>query len=539
MAGTVSAVPDRIRHLPRRPSTVSNADQPISTPSSGRDGAGGPRATAYDALLIGGGIMSATLATLLHQVEPTWRIGLVERLPELARESSDPWNNAGTGHAALCELNYSPALPDGTVDISKAITVNEQFLLSRQLWSALVEAGRLPEPSAFIHPTPHVSFVWGADNVAYLRRRYEQMAGHPLFRGMEFSDDPAVIAQWAPLLIEGRDPAQPVAATRSLAGTDVDFGSLTRHLITSLTDTADLELALGIEVRDIARVGDRWQVRGVRIAGTGERRFEATARFVFVGAGGQALTLLQRAGIPEIRGYAGFPVSGEFWRTTNPEIVAQHRVKAYGKAPVGAPPMSVPHLDSRTVDGHPSLMFGPYAGFSPRFLKNGSLFDLLKSVRVHNVVPMVQAGLRNLGLVVYLVRQLLASRKDQLGELRAFYPQARAEDWEKITAGQRVQVIKKVPGKGGVLQFGTEVVTAADGSIAGLLGASPGASTAVAAMLDVMGRCFGDRMPDWAPAIEKLIPSWGTDLGQDPAVAAEVLDSTAHTLGLDGVAARG
>ncbi|MGN6781189.1 MAG: malate dehydrogenase (quinone) [Marmoricola sp.] len=494
------------------------------------------RSTPYDALLVGGGIMSATLATLLHQVEPTWRIALVERLPELARESSDPWNNAGTGHAALCELNYSPELADGSVDISKAVTVNEQFLLSRQLWAALVEAGRLPDPTAFIHPTPHVSFVWGADNVAYLRRRYTQMADHPLFAGMEFSDDPAVIAQWAPLLIEGRDPSEPVAATRAMAGTDVDFGSLTRHLISGLTDTGDLELALGIEVRDITRVGEQWRVQGVRIAGTGERRFEATAPFVVVGAGGQALTLLQRAGIPAIRGYAGFPVSGEFWRTTNPEVVAQHRVKAYGKAAVGAPPMSVPHLDSRTVDGKPSLMFGPYAGFSPRFLKNGSLFDLLKSVRLHNVVPMVQAGLRNLSLVVYLVGQLLASRKDQLAELRAFYPEARAEDWEKITAGQRVQVIKKVPGKGGVLQFGTEVVTAADGSIAGLLGASPGASTAVAAMLDVMGRCFPAQMRDWAPAIEKLIPSWGTDLGADPEAAADVLSSTAQVLDLYDVA---
>ncbi|NYD41814.1 malate dehydrogenase (quinone) [Nocardioides panaciterrulae] len=491
----------------------------------------------YDALLVGGGIMSATLATLLHQVEPTWRIGIVERLDALAEESSGPWNNAGTGHSALCELNYTPELPDGTVEVTKAVGVNEQFQLSRQLWSFLVEDGRIPEPSSFVRPSPHVSFVWGAENVDYLRRRFEALSAHPLFAGMEFSDDPEVLATWAPLLVEGREPGEPVAATRALAGTDVNFGSLTRQLVGSLVDGDAITLELGTEVRRLRRQGEGWAVRGRR---TGGGSFAASARFVFVGAGGGALTLLQRAGIEEIRGYGGFPVSGVFWRTTNPEVVGRHHAKVYGKPAVGAPPMSVPHLDTRIVDGEASVMFGPYAGFSPRFLKNGSLFDLLRSVRLHNLLPMLTVALGNLGLVRYLVTQVLASRKAQLAELRAFYPQADAADWEKVVAGQRVQVIKPARGRaglaGGSLQFGTEVIASADGSIAGLLGASPGASTAVPVMLEVLERCFGDRLEEWRPALEKMMPSYGVELGADADLAADVMERTSHVLGLEAPA---
>lgn len=485
----------------------------------------------HDVLLVGGGIMSATLATLLHQVEPSWDIAVVERLDELAQESSGPWNNAGTGHSALCELNYSPETPDGDVDVTKAIQVNEQFQLTRQLWAFLVESGRLPDPASFVHPSPHLSFVWGEENVAYLRRRHELLAPHPLFAGLEYSEDPDVIGSWAPLLMSGRDRSEPVAATRSLAGTDVDFGALTRQLIDGLTDRGAARLELGVEVRRLDRIDGGWRVRGRRRDGA--TPYDATARFVFVGAGGQALTLLQRSRIPEIRGFGGFPVSGEFWRTSDPAIVERHHAKVYGKAAVGAPPMSVPHLDTRMVDGRPSVMFGPYAGFSPRFLKHGSLLDLFRSVRPHNLVPMLQVALRNVGLMVYLVRQLLAGKDTQLAELRDFYPDAQAGDWEKIVAGQRVQVIKRVPGQGGVLQFGTEVIAAEDGSIAGLLGASPGASTAVPIMLDVLRRCFPDRTEDWRPALEKMIPSYGRALSADPELAAEVLRDTARALDLD------
>ncbi|TIC89335.1 malate dehydrogenase (quinone) [Nocardioides sp. GY 10113] len=495
----------------------------------------------YDAVLVGGGVMSATLATLLAHLEPTWRIAIVERLDELAVESSGPWNNAGTGHAALCELNYTSRRDDGSIDITKAVGVNEQFWLSRQLWSFLVENGNIPDADAFIHPTPHLSFVWGADNVEYLRDRHRALADHPLFAGMEYTEDPAVIAEWAPLLMAGRpDDGEPVAATRSLQGTDVDFGALTKALIADLTDTGAVDLVTGVDVRRLKRVErdgvEGWKVGGKRLSGDGAAQLETTARFVFVGAGGRAITLLQRARIPEVRGFGGFPVSGVFWRTRNPEVVARHQSKVYGKAAVGAPPMSVPHLDNRVVEGDSALMFGPYAGFSPRFLKNGSIFDVLMSVRLHNLIPMLWVGLTNLGLVRYLIAEVFASKKAQLVQLRDFYPDADPADWEKIVAGQRVQVIRP-SGSGrwfrrGTLQFGTEVITAADGSMAGLLGASPGASTAVAVMMDVLQRCFPEKTEEWRPAMEKMIPSYGKQLSQEPELAAEILSATDRTLGL-------
>ncbi len=478
-----------------------------------------------DVLLIGGGIMSATLAALIAELEPTWTIRVLERLDEAAGESSGPWNNAGTGHSALCELNYSPQAEDGSVDVSKAIDVNEQFQISRQLWSFLVESGRIPEPGAFIHATPHMSFVWGAENVAYLRERHRLLAEHPLFEGMEFSDDPAQIAEWAPLLLAGRTGDEPIAATYSTLGTDVDFGALTRILLDSVT-ARGASIEYGAEVKLVHRTMDGvWHVMGKQAG----RRFHHRTRFVFVGAGGQALTLLQKSRIPEIKGFGGFPVSGEFLRTSNPEIVERHHAKVYGKAAVGAPPMSVPHMDTRMVEGRTSLMFGPYAGFSPRFLKHGSLFDLFKSLRAHNLIPMIKAGLANIPLTVYLITQLLARKKTKFAELRDFFGDADPADWEKITAGQRVQVIRP----DGVLQFGTEVITHKDGSIAGLLGASPGASTAAPIMLEVLERCFQQQWESWQPRLTEIIPSHGAPLADDPAFARELRERTSKILELD------
>lgn len=486
-----------------------------------------------DVLLIGGGIMSATLASLISELEPSWNLCVLERLDRPARESSGPWNNAGTGHAALCELNYTPQAPDGSVDISKAVTVNEQFAVSRQLWSHLVEAGRLPDPDAFIHATPHMSFVWGEENVAYLRERHRLLSSHPHFEGMTYSEDPAVIAGWAPLLMAGRDTTtddEPVAATYSREGTDVDFGALTGLMLDSVSDRG-ATIEYGSEVTRVRRTPDGlWEVSGRR---DGER-FTHRARFVFVGAGGQALTLLQKAGIPEIKGFGGFPVSGEFLRTRNPEVVARHEAKVYGKASVGAPPMSVPHLDTRVVNGERSLMFGPYAGFSPRYLKHGSLLDMLKAIRWHNLVPMVRSGLANIPLTIYLVRQLLARPRTKFAELRTFFPDADPADWEKVTAGQRVQVIRP----DGVLQFGTELITHADGSIAGLLGASPGASTAAHVMLEVLERCFAEHWDGWQPRLREIVPSHGVRLAEDPAFARELGERTAKVLGLDAARAR-
>jgi malate dehydrogenase (quinone) len=481
-----------------------------------------------DVALIGGGIMSATLGVLIKQLQPDWKIEAYERLADVAQESSNAWNNAGTGHSALCELNYTPERFDGTIDISSAVTVNEQFQVTRQFWAYLVGKGLIPDPKAFISPVPHMSFVWGEDNVDYLRKRYEALKDHPLFRGMEFTDDPVVIYSWTPMLIPGRKKDQPIAATRMPAGTDVDFGSLTHELFSYLKEES-ATLNLECRVIKIKREDDGlWRITMRREVGNSLHIVRA--RFVFVGAGGAALPLLQKSGIDEIKGYGGFPISGQFLRTDNPAIVAQHHAKVYGKAGVGSPPMSVPHLDTRVVDGMASLMFGPYAGFNPKFLKSGSWFDLVASIRPGNIIPMLAAFKDNLDLSWYLVTQLLASRKMKFKALREFVPNADRKDWYQITAGQRVQVIKKDAEKGGILQFGTEVVASADGSIAGLLGASPGASTAVPIMLSILERCFPDRIGGWTPAIKKMIPSYGTPLSDDAKRAHKTLAATSKVL---------
>ncbi|MCC2333285.1 malate dehydrogenase (quinone) [Cellulomonas wangsupingiae] len=465
-------------------------------------------AADVDVLLVGGGIMSATLASLLGSLEPDWRIEIHERLDAVALESSNPWNNAGTGHAALCELNYTPQRPDGTVDVSKAVRINEQYELSRELWHHLAAAGRLPGAADAVSTTPHMTFVRGAADVEFLRRRWEALRAHPLFAEMEFTTDPAVIERWAPLLMAQRTDDEPVAATRATWGTDVDFGSLTRAMLTDAT-TRGARLHTSSEVTRLKRLRDgRWRVTVADRRWNGGPPRTVTARFVFVGAGGGALHLLQRARIKEIRGYAGFPISGQFLRTTRPEIVEQHRAKVYGKAAIGAPPMSVPHLDARVVDGGRALMFGPYAGWSMKFLKRGSWTDLLRSVRPGNLVPMLAVGLRNVDLLTYLVREVTASDTARLRSLRAYMPSAHPRDWELVTAGQRVQVIKRGKG-GGVLEFGTELVASADGSIAGLLGASPGASTAVATMLDLLDRCFPEHAETWRPRLHQMMPSLG------------------------------
>ncbi len=483
-----------------------------------------------DVVLIGGGIMSATLGSLISRLQPDWSIRVYERLGRVAQESSNAWNNAGTGHAALCELNYMPEAADGTVSADKAVSINEQFQVSRQYWAHLVETGALPEPHNFINSTPHMTFVRGAANIEYLRKRVDALKGQPLFPDMEFTEDLERIAEWTPLLAKKRSPKQKVAATRIAAGTDVDFGALTGYLLADI-ERRGAEIHTNHQVTRLKRRKDgTWRLNVKHLVGGTPK--VVNARFVFVGAGGGALALLQHSGIPEIRGFGGFPISGQFLRTTNPKIVAQHQAKVYGKAAVGAPPMSVPHLDTRVVDGETALLFGPYAGFTPKFLKTSTWFDLPFSVRLHNIGPMLQVAFRNFDLVKYLVGELLAGREKKMKALREFMPTAKTEDWELITAGQRVQVMKKDGAKGGVLQFGTEVITGADGTIAGLLGASPGASTAAPIMLDLLARCFPDRMAEWEPKLRAMVPSYGVKLSDDPEAAAASLAATAKALNL-------
>lgn len=485
----------------------------------------------HDVVLIGGGIMSATLGAMLKQLEPDWSIAVYERLGAVAQESSDAWNNAGTGHSALCELNYTPQLPDGSIDISKAVSINEELQVSKQFWAFLVDNELIRSPQEFINAVPHLSFVRGERGVDFLRKRYELLREHPLFAGMEYSEDAARIAEWAPLMMADRDPAEPVAMTKSDAGTDVNFGALSRHLFTYLQENGT-RVHLRHEVRDLDQRADGAWTVDLKDLASGTKK-SVSARFVFIGSGGGALKLLQRSGIPEGKGLGGFPVGGRFLRCTNPDIVAQHHAKVYGQPDVGAPPMSVPHLDTRVIDGQQDLLFGPFAGFSPKFLKNGSLLDLPASVRPGNLIPMLSVAIHNLALVLYLIGQLLLTPKGRIKVLRKFVPTAQLQDWELVTAGQRVQVIKPGVQTRGVLQFGTELVHSADGSVAALLGASPGASTAVPVMIELIHECFPGKVDEWYPQLVKMVPSYGQQLAADPELLADVRTNTTAGLHLD------
>jgi malate dehydrogenase (quinone) len=433
----------------------------------------------------------------------------------------------------LCELNYTSEKPDGSIDITKAIKVNEQFQVSRQFWSYLVNSNLIQRPQDFIMPLPHMSMVQGVKNVEFLKKRLEALSASPLFQGMEFSDDPEKLREWIPLIMEGRTSDEPIAATKIDSGTDVNFGALTRMLFDHLK-TQNVELNYKHSVQDIKRTSDgSWEVK---VHDLENGRIENhTAKFVFIGGGGGSLHLLQKTGIPESKQIGGFPVSGLFMVCNKPEVVAKHHAKVYGKAKVGAPPMSVPHLDTRFIDNKKSLLFGPFAGFSPKFLKTGSNLDLITSVKPDNVFTMLAAGAKNMPLTKYLIQQVLLSKEKRMEELREFIPNAKSEDWDIVVAGQRVQVIKDTETGGkGTLQFGTEVVSASDGSIAALLGASPGASTAVHVMLEVLDRCFPQHMNEWEPKIKEMIPSYGLSLSENPELFKEIHDSTAHALGLNG-----
>lgn len=489
------------------------------------------RETKTDVILIGAGIMSATLGTLLKELDPNLKITVFEKLASAGEESSNEWNNAGTGHAALCELNYTVEKPDGSVDISKAIEINEQFQVSLQFWSHLVNNQVLHNPQDFIRPLPHMSLVLGEKNVAFLQKRFEAMVSNPLFKGMEFSKDPEKLNEWIPLIMQDRELKEPIAATKIDSGTDVNFGALTRLLFADLLKKG-VEINYKHSVNDLKRTNDGlWEAKVQNLnSGTVERH---AAKFVFIGGGGGSLHLLQKSGIPEGKHMGGFPVSGIFLVCKNQEIVEKHHAKVYGKAKVGAPPMSVPHLDTRFIDNQKSLLFGPFAGFSPKFLKTGSMFDLITSVKPDNLLTMLAAGAKNMSLTSYLIQQLMLSKEKRIEELREFIPNAKAEDWDLVVAGQRVQVIKDTEAGGkGTLQFGTEVVSAADGSIAALLGASPGASTAVHVMLKVIQKCFTEKMPEWQPKLKEMIPSYGLSLKENPQLLHDVHTLTAETLQL-------
>ncbi|MDX1587772.1 MAG: malate dehydrogenase (quinone) [Oleiphilaceae bacterium] len=484
-----------------------------------------------DILLIGGGIMSLTLATLIARLDGSRSMTLVEQSGQLGEESSDAWNNAGTGHAGYCELNYTPQRADGSVDIDRALAINEQFEQSLQFWSSLVNDGALPKAESFIRNVPHLSWVQGNEASRFLQKRQAALQSHPLFAGMEFSSRPGTLSDWLPLVMGARDSITPMAATRVGHGSDVNFGSLTRQLGQSLARKDNTAIHLKTRITALRRKGQGWQATLLDLE-SGESR-ELSAGFVFVGAGGAALHLLQQARVPEARGYGGFPVSGLWLACEDEALAAAHHAKVYSQAPVGAPPMSVPHLDTRFIDGKPALLFGPFAGFTTRFLKAGSPFDLVKSLRGHNLRNFMDVAMGNWPLTRYLIKEAFSSRDARLEQLRGFLPEMNPEQWTLRQAGQRVQIIKTGAGKRGALEFGTEVLTTGDHSMAALLGASPGASTSVPAMLSVIERCLPELVSGHSrQTLEALIPSYGQSLRDDTALLEQVRQYTSTTLGL-------
>ncbi|HTX97004.1 MAG TPA: malate dehydrogenase (quinone) [Mycobacterium sp.] len=483
-----------------------------------------------DVVLVGAGVMSATLGALLRRLQPDWSMTVVERLDAVAAESSSPWNNAGTGHSALCELNYTPQNSDGSIDITKAVRINEQFQVSRQFWAYAVEH-RILSDRGFLNPIPHVSFVRGVDEVDYLRRRRQALAGNPLFAGTELIEDADEFARRLPFMAAKRDFGEPIALNWAANGTDVDFGALSRQLIGFCVQRGATAL-FGHEVRSLARQSDGTWTLLVANRRTGEKH-RLNAGFVFVGAGGDALPLLQKSGIAEVKGFAGFPIGGRFLRADNSALTAAHRAKVYGAPAAGAPPLGALHLDLRFVNGKSWLVFGPYAGWSPKFLKHGHFTDLPRSVKPDNLLSLLGVGVTELPLLDYLIGQLRLSEHDRMRALREFAPGAVDTDWRLTVAGQRVQVIRRDKRKGGVLDFSTIVLSSADGSIAGLLGGSPGASTAVAAMLEVLQRCFPDRYRSWLPTLKEMVPSLGVELSGEPTLFDEVWSWGTKVLQLD------
>lgn len=477
--------------------------------------------------LIGGGIMSFTLATILKELQPSLQIHIYEMLDDVGLESSMAWNNAGTGHQALCELNYTPRQKDGSINITKALKINQQFELSKEFWAYCVKNNLLDAPKSFINPLPHLSFV-ADSNVAFLKDRFEALRQSPFYKNMLFSQDKDQIAQWVPLVMQDRDPNQSVAATFIDSGSDVNFGAIVTQLKNNLTKQDGIDIFLSHKVTDLNQSSKGWELQ---ITDTkNDIRKKVQADFVFLGAGGGAFPLLQKSGIPEGRGYGGFPVSGLWLVCNNKDLIDKHATKVYGKASVGDPPMSVPHLDSRIIDGKKELMFGPYAGFNTKFLKSGSLLDFPLSARWNNIIPMLQAGIDNIPLTAYLVRQVFLNKKGRVEKLEFYMPSAKEEDWDLKLAGQRVQIIKKNAQGRGFLEFGTEVVVSADKSLAAVLGASPGASISIDVILELLEKCFATQVSKNYDKLKEMIPSYKNTLEQNIAAFNTQRSKTAQAL---------
>ena len=484
-------------------------------------------------VIIGAGVLSTTFGSMIKELEPDWNIKLYERLDRPGIESSNERNNAGTGHAALCELNYTVQQPDGSIDIEKAKEINEQFEISKQFWGHLVKSGNISNPRDFINPLPHISFVRGKNNVKFLKNRYEAMRNFPMFDNIEYTEDIEEMRKWMPLMMENREPGHQMAASKIDEGTDVNYGALTRKLAHYLEQKSNVSLKYNHDVVELTQREDgKWEV----VVENRETKEKITkiADKVFIGAGGHSIPLLQKSGVKQREHLGGFPISGQFLRCTNPDIIKQHAAKVYSKEPQGKPPMTVPHLDTRYINGKQTLLFGPYANIGPKFLKFGSNLDLFESIKPYNITTMLASAVKNVPLIKYSIDQMIKTKEGCMNYLRTFIPDAKDEDWELYTAGKRVQVIKdsEQHGKGFVV-FGTEVVNSDDNSMIALLGESPGASTSLSVVLEVLEKNFADDKEAWEPVVKEMVPTYGRSLINDEKLMRETRRETSKNLHLN------
>jgi len=483
----------------------------------------------YDITLVGGGIMSLTLAVLINELNPKLKIHINEKLAACAKESTSALNNAGTGHAGYCELNYTPQNNEGKTMIKRAIEINEMFEVSLQFWAYLDKKYSKFDSKKFLKKTPHISFVWGEKNVESLRQRFLALKKQPLFKEMEFTKDYKKIKNWSPLLIEGRESNDNIAATKVAHGTDVNFGELTSQLLKILTKNKNFKLSLNTNVTKIQATNEqKWIINTTNNKLNKKLMHESS--LVFIGAGGMAINLLQQMKLKEAFGYAGYPVSGKWLISYNKSIIKKHKAKVYSHVLPKAPPMSIPHLDLRVIAGSEMLLFGPFAGFSFKFLKYGSSLDLFKSIKKNNIKTLIFVMFKNLSLLIYLLKQALMSNKSRINQLKGFYPNVKTKDWTTYIAGQRVQIIKNCPISGPKLEFGTEIIFTKNKNLAALLGASPGASVATSSMIKILTELLSNEAPK--SKIQKIIPSYGYDLNKDPTLLKQIRTKTYKQLGL-------
>ena len=492
-----------------------------------------PQDIKTDVLIIGTGIMGTTLATLLKELDPKIQVDLIEKLEDAGLESSNTLNNAGTGHAGYCELNYTPLIANGKINIQKALEINAKFEISLQFWSYLSKKYSSFKPKNFISKVPHISIVRGEKDVAFLKKRYLALKKNHLFNQIEFTINPRIIKKWVPL-IDCKNLTESIGATRFKSGSDVDFGSLTKELIKILVKKSSFKLHKNLEALSIKKIDNHgWGVTTKGVASKKEINFKAN--FVFITSGGDSLRLLQKTNIPEQIGYAGFPVNGKWLICNNPKINLQHTAKVYGKAQIGSPPMSMPHLDLRVVNGKRVLLFGPFASFTCKFLNSGSHLDLIKSIKFHNIKSILSVFLREWKLLIYLIKQTMHSNSFRMNELRRFYPNANSQDWSLMSAGKRVQIIKPSKKFGGTIEFGTEIIFNAENNLAALLGASPGASVSASSMIEIINKCFKEKSKtkDWQSQLKKIMPVSSDRLIKDPTLIHKLRARAYKTLYLN------